>query len=330
MRVAVIGAGAVGGVIAAVLARGGHQVEITARGEHLATIQRHGIMLHGVWGESNARVEANEFLEHGVELAIVTTKAQDAAAAIRENIGFLRNIPVLVVQNGLDGVEVAAKTSPRSHVVGALAMFAASFLSPGQVTVTTAGPIYIGGGEKHDLAARYIASVLNPLIPTQVINNFPGTQWTKLLVNQINALPAITGLSAQDVIGNPRLRRILTASLRENVRIGLASKITFGSIQSLTNKRVRLFSVLPLFIGQVLPIAMKRKMGPTPNPGSTLQSIRRGQRTEIDYLNGAVVAAAEKIGRKAPINAALVALVHEVESTGNFLTADEVISRVRP
>jgi 2-dehydropantoate 2-reductase len=328
MRVAVIGAGAVGGAIAAALARGGHQVEVTSRGEHLVAIQRSGLTLRGAWGDATVRVDANEFLEHGAELAIVTTKAQDAATAIRENIGYLRNIPVLVVQNGLDGVATAAKTSPRSHVVGALAMFAASFLTPGEVTVTTAGPIYISGGEKHDLAARYIASVLNPHIPTQVINNFSGAQWTKLIVNQINALPAITGLSAQEVISDSRLRRILTASLRENARIGFASKVVFGNIQSLTNRRLRLFSILPLFIGQILPLAMKRKMGPTPNPGSTLQSIRRGQPTEIDYLNGAVVTAAEAIGKKAPINAALVALVHEVETSGKFLTVEDVATRV--
>jgi 2-dehydropantoate 2-reductase len=73
---------------------------------------------------------------------------------------------------------------------------------------------------------------------------------------------------------------------------------------------------------------MARRMGATPNPGSTLQSIRRGQATEIDYLNGAVVRAAEGLGRTAPVNAALVALVHEVEASGSFLSPDEVTARV--
>jgi 2-dehydropantoate 2-reductase len=64
-----------------------------------------------------------------------------------------------------------------------------------------------------------------------------------------------------------------------------------------------------------------------PNPGSTLQSIRRGQPTEIDYLNGAVVAAAEAAGRHAPVNEALTRMVHEVERSGAFLPPAEVVRR---
>jgi 2-dehydropantoate 2-reductase len=69
-------------------------------------------------------------------------------------------------------------------------------------------------------------------------------------------------------------------------------------------------------------------MGDVPNPGSTLQSIRRGQLTEIDYLNGAVVAEAAAHGLGAPVNAAIVALVHEVEATGQFLSPADVVSRI--
>jgi 2-dehydropantoate 2-reductase len=69
-------------------------------------------------------------------------------------------------------------------------------------------------------------------------------------------------------------------------------------------------------------------MGDVPNPGSTLQSIRRGQPTEIDFLNGAVVAAARAHGLEAPVHAAIVDLVHEVERTGRFLSPAEVASRV--
>jgi 2-dehydropantoate 2-reductase len=69
-------------------------------------------------------------------------------------------------------------------------------------------------------------------------------------------------------------------------------------------------------------------MGDVPNPASTLQSIRRGQLTEIDSLNGAVVRIARENGRRAPINAALVDLVHEVERTGVFVAPADVAGRV--
>ena len=77
------------------------------------------------------------------------------------------------------------------------------------------------------------------------------------------------------------------------------------------------------------PRAMARRMGDVPNPGSTLQSIRRGQPSEIDHLAGAVVRAAQRNGRDAPVNAALVDLVHEVERSGAFLTPAAVVERLR-
>jgi 2-dehydropantoate 2-reductase len=329
MRIGVIGAGAVGGAIAALLVRGGHDVEVTARGEHLAAIRERGIHLTGAWGEYTAVVEADDLLTRAPELVIVATKAQDAVDAIRDNSALLRGIPIVVIQNGLDGIAHAQAAAPRSDVVGGLAMFATSYLSPGEITITTGGPIYLGGDSPDDdVPARYVLAVLAPVMAAKLVPNFRGAQWTKLVVNMVNALPAITGLSAQAVISDRRLRRILTASIRETVRIGLASRVRFESLQGLSHGRLRLVAALPLWAGQVVPLLMRVRLGRVPNPGSTLQSIRRGQRTEIDHLNGAVVIAAEAIGRTAPVNAALVAMVHEVEQSGAFLEVDEVVRRI--
>ena len=327
MRVGVIGAGAVGGAIAALLVRGGHEVEVTARGDHLAAIRAEGIKLTGAWGSYTAVVDANASLTFSPELVILATKAQDAAAAIRDNIALLRGVPLLVVQNGLDSITAAAAASPRSDIVGGLATFATSYLSPGVITVTTAGPTYVGVDGEYDVPARYVASVLAPIMPTTVIPNFRGAQWTKLIINQVNALPAITGLSVQDAVADGGLRRVLTASMREAVRIGRRSGVRFEKLQGLSRRLLRFFAFSPLTIGEFLPRAMSARIGAVPNPGSTLQSIRRGQATEIDHLNGAVVTAASAIGRSAPVNELLTALVHEVEATGTFFTPQQVVDR---
>ena len=330
MRIGVIGAGAVGGTIAALLDRAGHLVEVTARGDHLESIRRHGLQLSGAWGEHVARVEASEVLQTAPELVFLCTKAQDAAAAIRENQHLLGGRTVVVVQNGLNGLRQAAMLLPGSECVGALALYASSFLSPGRVSVTTAANTYLGAGEGEPPAAAVDATrVLAAAMPAFTVANFTGAQWTKLIVNQINAMPAITGLSAQDTIGDRRLRRIVTASMREAVRIGFDAGVRYGSIQGLSNGILRFVAASPLWAGQLVPLMMKRRMGATPNPGSTLQSIRRGQLTEIDYLNGAVVGEARELGRDAPINAALVELVHEVERTRRFLEPRVVVERMR-
>jgi 2-dehydropantoate 2-reductase len=330
MRIGVIGAGAVGGTIAALLDRAGNSVQITARGQHLDTIRSTGLRFSGAWGAHIAHVDAAETLHGRPELVFVTTKAHDAAAAIRENRAQLEGIPVVIVQNGLAGLDQARTLLPGSSCVGALALYAASFLSPGSVSVTTAANTYIGAGSgpAPETAVR-VTSILGAAMPTIAVDNFVGCQWTKLIVNQINAMPAITGLSAQDTLGDSRLRRIVTASMREATRIGFDAGVHYGSIQGLTNNLLRFVAASPLWAAQLVPLMMRRRMGATPNPGSTLQSIRRGQPTEIDYLNGAVVGEGAQLGRKAPINAALVDLVHEVERTRTFLAADQVAERMR-
>ena len=322
MRIAVIGAGAVGGAFAARLAGSGHDVEVTARGAHLAAIRAGGIRLRGAWGPIDGGVVANDVLTRRPELAIVATKAQDAATAIRANAGMLAGVPVLIVQNGLEGIATGERELPDSVVTGGLALFAASYLSPGEVTITAPGPTFVGGA-----GAPAVAAAL-PELDLTVVDDFAGAQWSKLVVNQVNALPAITGLSAQETIRSLPLRRVLVASMRETVRVGLASGVRFASVSGLSHAMLRFFAGAPFPIAQVIPLLMARRMGSTPNPGSTLQSIRRGQPSEIDYLNGAVVRAASSAGRPAPVNAAVVELVREVERTGRFLTPAEVVARV--
>jgi 2-dehydropantoate 2-reductase len=330
MRVGVIGAGAVGGALAALLDRAGHEVAVTARGAQLDAIRRGGIQLSGAWGDHVARVSADLQLTRAPEVAILATKAQDSAEAVRANLPLLGGIPLLVVQNGLDGVATASTIAPKSHVVGGLAMFASSYLSPGKITVTAAAPLYLGGGTaEHEVPALFLAELLRDALPVTVLPNFVGAQWTKLVVNQLNALPAITGQSVQEVAANPSLLRILTANMRETVLVGVRRGITFENIQGLTNLRLRLFVRMPFVVARALPRGIVSRMGSTPNPGSTLQSIRRGQATEIDYLAGAVVRAGAAGSVATPVSAAMVELVHEVERTGTFLTPEEVVRRVR-
>jgi 2-dehydropantoate 2-reductase len=325
MRVAVIGAGAVGGTIAALLERAGHSVDVTARGEHLAAIAANGLRLSGAWGEHTAHVNASPVLTRSPDLAIVTAKVLDAEAALQANASMLVGIPVVVIQNGLRSVAVARRAAPRSDIVGGLALFAASLLSPGQVSVTTAGSTYLGGDL---LPTLYASRVLGAVMPVTSTGNFEGAQWTKLIVNQVNALPAITGKSVQDVIADRRLRGVMTESMREAVLVGFARGVEFEKLQGLSPRMLRLLVRLPPVVGQALPLLMRVRMGTTPNPGSTLQSIRRGQATEIDYLNGAVVDAGRELGVPTPVNERLVEMVHAVERSGEFIEPGAVLARI--
>ena len=251
----------------------------------------------GGWGEHVAHVEAHETLAAGrgmPELAILATKAQDAAAALRANREVLGAVPLLVAQNGLGGLEVARSVLPESPLLGGLALFAASYLEPGRVTVTAALPLIVGAGAGTSArTADRIVEVLRGALPIEVTDDILGAQWTKLLINHVNALPAITGLSVQQVIADPGLRKVMTASMRETVRVARRLGIRFGRVQGVSGRVLGAIGSAPLALGAWLPRTLAARMGSVPNPGSTLQSIRRGQLTEIDFLNGAVVSAAK-------------------------------------
>lgn len=88
-----------------------------------------------------------------------------------------------------------------------------------------------------------------------------------------------------------------------------------------------LLAYLPLPLQGTLPRMIARAMGKLPALGSTLQSIRKGEKIEIDYLNGEIITVGEKINHPTPYNTAVVRMVHEVESTGIFLTTQEVQKR---
>ncbi|MET0783293.1 MAG: 2-dehydropantoate 2-reductase [Leifsonia flava] len=329
MRIGIIGAGALGGTFAVLLERAGHEIQVTARGSGLAAIRAGGIRLSGGFGDGHGHPDATPTLSGAFDLVLVCTKAQDAEDAIAANAADVNGSPVIVVQNGLDGVRTASGLLPDSDCFGALSIIAANYTEPGAVRVTTRAATYLGRGSgPADAASKRWAAVLSEAVPVIAVDDFVGAQWTKLVVNMLNGLPAITGLSVQEIIADRDLRRVLTASMREAVRTGMARGIRFGSLQGLSDSRLRFFSRLPLALGQALPRSMGVRMGSVPNLGSTLQSLRRGQRTEIDFLNGAVVREADAAGTTAPVNAAIVEMVHEVEASGASIGRDEVLRRI--
>lgn len=329
MRIAVLGVGAMGGTIAALLDRAGHELEVTARGEHLDAIRERGLRLSGGFGEHLARPQAGPTLTARPEFAVLATKAQHAAAALAPNAALLDGVPLLVVQNGLDGPSVAAAAAPGARILGACSLIAASFLTPGEITVTAALPTFLGRTPSADTdALARVEETLGAVMPIRVVNDLVGAQWTKLLVNHMNALPAVTGLSMQATIADPRLRRILVASQRETIGIARRIGARFVPLGGLNRFTISALGSAPAPLAGFVALAASRRMGSVPNPGSTLQSIRRGVPTEIDALNGAVVRIAEAEGLDAPINRELTRLVHEVERTGQFFDGAQLVAAV--
>ncbi len=329
MRIAVIGAGAVGGLMAALAARAGHEVLVTARGEHAQAIAEAGLHVDGGWGEWVAAVTLVESIPartddgaRGLDLLVLATKANDSADALAPWASY-DGTPVLVLQNGLGGEVAVRDALPHSPIAVGLALFAVSLSGPGRITVTGPNGLTLGG----EAGAVTIAeTLLRAALPAELIlaDDIRGAQWTKLLVNQVNALPAITGLSVQQTIAKSALRAVLARGMVETVAVGDALGVEWGRIGDVDVAAVAAVRAGGAAAAEQLAQRLAAGMGEVPNPASMLQSIRRGRPTEVDAINGSVVAHGARLGVPTPVNAALVELVHEVEDAGTFLTTRDV------
>ncbi len=321
MRIGVIGAGALGGTFAALLDRAGHEVVVTARGEQLEAIREHGLRLEGAYGEATARLRAEAVLPEAPELALLAVKAQDAPAAAEQNAHALAGVPVVVVQNGVRGPQSLQEVLPTSPLIGASSMIAASFLVPGVVTVTAAGVTVLARGSASAAQLGIAAGVLGEVAEVRTAPDLAGLQWSKLVVNQLNAAPAITGLPLQEALRSAALTAAIAGAMRETIRVARADGVRLEGLPALSPGLARSLDLLPLpLAARVLRRGVRARMGPVPNPGSTLQSIRRGRPSEIDHLSGAVVEAGARLGVPTPVNRRILELVHEIETTGGFLS----------
>lgn len=318
MRIGVIGPGGVGGVLAAGLADAGHEVLLAARPRTVRAVRAEGLRLLAAGREHAHRLVAERVLPGSVDLAVCATKAFDAEAALRANAAALRKAIVVVVQNGLRGPRAArAALGPDARVVGGLALFAATNLEPGRVELTSPGELVLGSGAgRPGPDAERAARLLGRAVPCRAVPNFPGAQWTKLLINQVNAIPAATGLSVQQSGERPALRRLLTLAMRETLLLARAAGVRPEPLGPIGRRGLFLLERGRMDRAELVARDLCRSFGPVPNYASTLQSIRRGAPTENGELNGAIVRLGRHLGVPVPVNEALSELVARAERRG--------------
>lgn len=328
MRISVVGVGAVGGTLTALLARAGHEVHAVARGATLDALREHGIRLRGAQGNFTVAVSASDAVASDTELVLLAVRTYQTEAAVQQQAGAIASTPIVVTQNGVRGPSEVARLLGRSDgIYGLVSTFPATNLGAAEIRVTGPGKLTLAaisaGGYG---AAQELAGAFTGALPSAASPNLDGLLWMKLFLNQVNALPAVTGLSVQRVSAHPLLAPIVARSLEELVSVADARRICFARVAGMHPHFADLVRG-----GRALEVVrgkLGRMFGTTPNPASTLQSIRRGQITEIDALNGEVVRSAAAVGLAVPVNTRVTRLVHEVSATQRFLPPRELARRV--
>lgn len=307
-RIVIAGAGAVGSVVGGMLAARGHAVLLVGRDPHMAAIARDGLRVTGIFGEHQGRPRATTNLvaaDEPADVVMVAVKSH-ATAEVAAALARWRHAPPLVVslQNGLGNVETLAEALGSDRVLGARVIFGAVVTEPGVAHVTVnARPVAIGPLHPDDRLldhARGVAAAFEDAgIPAEALPSVEPLLWEKALYNcGLNPLGALHGLTYGEVVASPELRPLLAAAIDEGFAVARASGI---ALRWRTASEFRDYFHTTL----VPPTAAHRS--------SMRQDLEAGRRTEVDAIGGAIVRAGERVGVPTPVNARLVAAIHDAE-----------------
>ncbi|MBI2846723.1 MAG: 2-dehydropantoate 2-reductase [Chloroflexi bacterium] len=337
MRIAVVGAGAIGGFVGGLLAKAGEDVTLIDRWqEHVEAINLNGLQITGFLGEMNIKVKAAEKLNFAPDLMLLAVKTHSVVKACEDIKPVFGNCPVVTMQNGVRSDELAASVLGKEHIISCVIFFGGiTCLEPGKIQANAARGLMVSEAfQSNGDRVRKIAAILSKAVNTTVCDTIHEAHWTKLMINLTNCIPAVTGLSAQECGENPPLARLGVLLMKEGVRVAEKAKMKLVPLPKLPVGKFRFFLKLPVSLAipllrRYVPSGVSgRALGKTPVYGSTLLSIKRGEKTEIDYLNGEIIEAGARLDVPTPYNTAMTELVHRVEETRVFLTPEEVIREV--
>lgn len=354
MRIAIVGAGAIGCYLGARLARRGHAVLAQGRPEQVAALQtQHGLALR----LPNGRVERQSLrvttdlraeADFAPEIILLTVKTQDVAEACAALASYAPGAPIVTLQNGVRADEIAAEAVGRDRIVGGVVMSAIAYLRPGEIEVQFPGWLTLGEPWERRPSARVrtVRAALNDATPTFITANLAGVRWGKLISNLNNGLCAATGQPLPALARSRLGRRLSLALMREGVAVARAAGVRLdhgfyglapgvlrenpsaGLVALLQGVMPTLLDALPASLAeQTLALAAKSRLGRLPVRGSTWQSIARGRATEIEYLNGEISERGRALGVATPVNDRVTLAVREIATTRAFVSLETLAAR---
>jgi 2-dehydropantoate 2-reductase len=332
VKIAVIGAGAIGSVIGGLLSKAGEDVTLIGRKPHVDAINQNGLILDGESAKTVIRVKAADNLDFKPDLALLTAKSQDIESSIRKAQPILSSALVVTTQNGVQSDDIVAGVLGKENIISSVVLYNCEFLEPGQVlyskllskTALLVGePFGVKGNRLQSLSALF-----NKALPTDISEDIRGAHWTKLLWNLLTAVPAVTGLSYQEGNHYPQIRELNINLMKEGLEVVQIAGIKTAPVPGFTLSFIETIAKMPLSEASSMMKNAIESGGEQHTLGSILQSIKRGKNTEVDYMNGEIVNLGKKRGIPTPANSLMVELVHQVETTGKFLTVDELTQRL--
>jgi 2-dehydropantoate 2-reductase len=330
MRIAVIGAGAIGGLVAGYLKLKGNDVTLVGRPDAVKAINADGLRISGVRGQLDISLPVCELLNEKVDLAILATKTQDLESALKANIDFIRDALVLTTQNGLQADGIVAGFIPKERIISSIVMFGSTYLKPGEIVHNFDKSWIIGKAfGRNDESVVKVSHILNTIFPTIISEDIQGMKYLKVFVNSNNCIPAILGKSMQEAFSDTEICAISVAIWKEGLSVTEKAGVNLSSLPDFPLERMIKLAALTLPEAAKIFSGIMTNLSREPVYGSILQSIKRGKPSEIDYINGEFVALAKKGKTRAALNEKLVDMVHQVENTGKSFSKLELLENTK-
>ncbi|HDZ76755.1 MAG TPA: ketopantoate reductase family protein [Candidatus Omnitrophica bacterium] len=330
MKITVIGAGAIGGLVAGYLKLNGSDVTLAARKESVGRINQEGLIISGVKGKLNIKIEAHEKLIYQPDLVILTTKTQDIESAIKDNFDFIKNSLIMTTQNGVETDNIVADYIPEDNIISSIVMFGATCLYSGKIVHNFEGSWIIGKlGTKADKDIDDIKKTINDAFNVVISDDIKAMKYLKIFVNANNCIAAILGISMQEAFRNIDISAIAISIWKEGLNIVETANVKLVSLPDFPVERVTKLTSIPLRNAAKTYSQIMSNLSKEPLYGSILQSIKRNRKSEINYINGEFVRLAKANNLSAGLNDKLIAMVYEVEDTKRFFTKKELIKETK-
>ncbi|MGW3075457.1 MULTISPECIES: 2-dehydropantoate 2-reductase [unclassified Kitasatospora] len=315
LRIAVFGAGSIGCHLGGMLASTA-EVTLVGRPAAMAAIDADGLTLTGP-GEARREVReltaaAGPEAVAGADYVLVTVKSADTGTAARELAPHLGPDTVVVsFQNGLRNTEVLAAALPSHRVLAGMVPYNVVRTGPAAFHQGSGGSLMLAGEQGADAladAARESGLLL------ELRSDMPAVQAAKLLMNLNNAVNALSGLPLREQVGQLAYRRCVARCQLEALAVFRAAGVEPAQLGPVPPEVMP--QVLELSDAQFHELAGASLQIDATARSSMWEDLQRGRPTEIDSLQGEIVALAERHGLTAPANARLIALVREAEAAG--------------
>ena len=300
MKIAIIGAGAMGCLLASYLSTHHAVTLIDQWHAQIDHIRVHGLVREcdGIRQITHPTATTNPHDAIGADVAIVMVKYhQTRWAADQACIALAPSGLCITMQNGIGGAEILSHTLGHARVTQGVTSLGATLLEIGYVKHAGMGASMFVTHYPSPFLQQFIDALNNAGLPAQQHADLTSLIWGKLVVNAgINALTAILRVRNGELDAHPGARQLLTEVVNEAVMVAQAHHITLPYADP---------------VAHVLSVARATAT----NRSSTLQDVLRGSPSEIPTINGAIVAAADVVGIATPYNRMLTQLMSIIDSS---------------